>query len=79
MTQENQEERTMDGGIEARLKRIEAKAARAPWIGLIATGGSLIAISLPFWPDWSGFIVAGIGLVLAAAATLLYLEPWRKG
>ena len=79
MAQENIEEKVADVEIEARLKRIEAKINRVPWIGLSCFGGALFAISLPFWPDWSGFIVAGIGLVLAALATLLYLQPWRKG
>lgn len=79
MTEEDKEERTGDAGIEARLRRVEVKVNRIRWVGLIAFGGALFAISLPFWPDWSGFIVAGIGLVLAAAATLLYLQPWQKG
>ena len=79
MAQENQEGKIIDVGIEDRLKRIEAKISRVPWIGLSAFGGALFAISLPFWPDWSGFIVAGIGLIFSAVATLLYLQPWRKG
>jgi len=71
------EQATLDE-IVKQLKQVQSKARRAPWIGLVAFGGSLTAVSVPYLLDIGAAIMAITGLVLAVVGVLLYLEPWKK-
>jgi hypothetical protein len=79
MAEESKPVEILLDSLDKRLKVLDDRSKRTPWLGLLALGGPLVAISLAYIPDTSGWVVGSIGIVLCIAGILLYMAPWYKG